>query len=265
MSLLPLFHLLFFWASFSIGSTATAIEECQKDFLKCFQCHFSVLLLLGYSLMTIRQNTIWENSYTLWADAVEKHPNSNTANALMGVVYMELGMNEKAVEYLGKAVQLLPYDYQSRNNLGIVYGKLDQFEKGIDEFMTAIRLKPDDDTVKINLSVLYERQKEYRKAEEILSYLIEKNPENANLYFRKGLLFKEEGRFNDAVSEFNKSIELAPHIINPYEELGNIYLSQFKDREKATYYYSKGVEIARKGSPKGEELRWVIQDLEGRR
>ena len=50
-----------------------------------------MFLLTSYSLMTIRQNKIWENSYTLWADAVEKHPNSNTANALMGVVYLELG------------------------------------------------------------------------------------------------------------------------------------------------------------------------------
>jgi protein O-mannosyl-transferase len=237
-------------------------RRMSEGFFKLLSVSLFVLLLLGYSYMTIRQNTIWENSYTLWADAVEKNPNSNTANALMGVVYMELGMNEKAVEYLGKAVQLLPYDYQSRNNLGIVYGKLDQFEKGIDEFMTAMRLKPDDDTIKINLSVLYERQKEYHKAEEILSYLIEKNPKNANLYFRKGLLFKEEGRFSDAISEFDKSIELAPQIINPYEELGNIYLSRFKDRKKATYYYNKGVEIVRKGSSKVDELRSVIQDLE---
>ena len=57
-------------------------------------------------------------------------------------------------------------------------------------------------------------------------------------------------------------MELAPHIINIYEELGNIYLSKFKDIEKAKYYYSKGIEAAPKAKLKGEELRWVIQDLE---
>jgi protein O-mannosyl-transferase len=260
-----------FIASFSYAFFLGALFErlftyryrhVSEGFFKVLTISLFLLLLLGYSSMTLRQNTVWENSYTLWSDAVEKYPDSNTANALMGVVYLELGMDDKAAGYLEKAVQILPQDYQSRNNLGIIYGRLNRFEKGIQEFMTAIWLRPDDDTTKINLSVLYERQKEYRKAEEILTYLIERNPENANLYFRKGLLYKKEGRFNDAMSEFNRSIELAPHMINPYEELGNIYLCQFRDREKAKYYYGKGVEIARKGSLKEDELRSLIQDVE---
>src|SRR4030042_2247567 len=106
-------------------------KKFSEGFFKLLSVSLFLLLLLGYSFMTIHQNKIWENSYTLWADAVEKHPGSNTANALMGVVYMELGLDEEAVKYLEKAVQLLPYDYKSRNNLGIVYGKLGDYEKGL--------------------------------------------------------------------------------------------------------------------------------------
>jgi tetratricopeptide (TPR) repeat protein len=212
--------------------------------------------------MTLRQNQIWENSYTLWADAVEKYPDSNTANALMGVVYMELGMDEKAVGYLEKAIQVLPYDYQSRNNLGIVYGKLEQPEKGLKELMTAIWLKPEDDSIKINLSVFYQRQKEYQKAVEVLRYLLLKNNHDANLHFRLGLVYKEMGQYDAAISELVKAMELAPQIINPYEELGNIYLSKVKDIEKAKFYYSKGIEAVPKAKARVDDLRWMIQDLE---
>jgi tetratricopeptide (TPR) repeat protein len=139
---------------------------------------------------------------------------------------------------------------------------LKQFENGIKEFMTAIQLKPNDDAIKINLAVLYERQKEYRKAGEILDYLIKKNPRDANLYFRKGLLCKEEGRIEEAISGFEKSIEFAPNIINPYEEIGNLYLTQKKEVDKAKYYYLKGIEAAPSAKSKVEELRRVIQDLE---
>jgi superkiller protein 3 len=169
------------------------------------------------------------------------------------------------VTYLEKAVQLTPYDYQSRNNLGIIYGRQGQTEKALNEFATAIRLKPDEDPIKINLAVLYERQKEYRKSGEILDGLILKSPRDANLHFRKGLLLKKEGRMEEAISEYNKSIELAPQIINPYEEIGNIYLSHFNDSEKARDYYSRGIEAAPKARIKTEELRQVIQDLEDRR
>ena len=237
-------------------------KKFSDGFFKLLAVMLFLFLLVGYSFMTIRQNTIWENSYTLWADAVEKHPESSTANALMGVVYMELGMDRDAIKHLEKAVRLVPYDYQSRNNLGIVYGRSDEPEKAMKEFSTAIQLRPDDDTIKINLSAFYQRQKEYKKAEEVLQYLLSKSPQNANLHFRLGLIYKDAGRYEEAVSEFLRSVEFAPHIINGYEELGNIYASRLKDLEKAKYYYAKGIEAVPKAKSRVDDLRWMIQDLE---
>jgi Flp pilus assembly protein TadD len=234
----------------------------SRGFFKILSLILFVFLLGCYSFMTIHQNRIWENSYTLWSDAVEKSPESNVANALMGVVYMGLGMDEKAVAYLEKAVQILPVDYESRNNLGIVYGRLDKPEKALNELMTAISLKPENDNIKINLSVYYQRQKEYKTSEEVLKCLISKNPRDARLYFRLGLLYKEMGLYEAAISELIRATELAPHIINPYEELGNIYVSRMRDIEKGKYYYQKGIEMVPKAKAMGEDLRWMIQDLE---
>ncbi len=234
----------------------------SEDFFRLVAIVLLVSTLSGYSLMTIRQNKIWENSYTLWADAVQKYPESNTANAMMGVVYMGIGMDREAVKYLEKAVQLLPYDYLSRNNLGIVYGKLGEPSKALKELMTAITLKPEDNTIKINLSAFYEGQKEYEKAENVLKYLLSKNPKDAYLHFRLGMVCKEAGRYDAAISELLKSMGLAPHIINPCEELGNIYAGRYKDLEKAKYYYAKGIEAAPNAKSQVEDLRWMIQDLE---
>jgi tetratricopeptide (TPR) repeat protein len=239
-------------------------KRSSKDFFKVLSTVLFLFLLVGYSFMTFQQNRIWENSYTLWSDAVEKQPESNTANSLMGVVYMELGMDEKAVEYLEKAVQILPYDYESRNNLGIIYGRLGEPEKALQELLIADQLKPDRYAIRINLSVHYLRQKEYNKAGEILKDLIAKNPRDATLYFRLGMMYKERGDYESAISAFSKAVELAPDIISPYEELGNIYLHQFNDVAKAKFYYSRGIEAAPKAAAHVERLKRVIQDLESR-
>jgi tetratricopeptide (TPR) repeat protein len=221
------------------------------------------LFLLGvYSFMTIQQNRIWENSYTLWSDAVEKYPESNVANALMGVVYMDLGMDEKAAEYLEKAVQVLPIDYESRNNLGIVYQKLNQPERAFQELMIALSLKPEDEIMKINLSLYYQSQKEYGKSEAILRNLLSKNPKDVRVHYRLGILYKEMGDYEGAVAELKRAIELAPGLITLYEELGNIYVSRMKDIEKGKYYYQKGIEMVPKAKATVEDLKWMIQDLE---
>lgn len=235
----------------------------SEGFFKLLSVSIFIFLLAGYSYMTIRQNTIWQNSYTLWADAVEKHPESNIANALMGVVYVELGMDEEATKYLEKAVEILPYDYQSLNNLGIVYGRLGQYEKALDALLKAIFFKPDQDSIKINLSILYQREKKYDEAKKILEYLITKSPENsANLRFRLANVYKEAEEYELALKELLKASELAPEIINLYEEIGNIYASRLKNREKAIEYYSKGIETAPKAKSRVEDLRWMIQDLQ---
>jgi protein O-mannosyl-transferase len=241
---------------------AVRLPWFSEGFFKLVSVSVFLFLLAGYSFMTVHQNKIWENSYTLWSDAIEKSPESNTANALMGVVYMDLGMDEKAVEYLEKAVRILPYDYLSRNNLGIIYGKSGQPERALKEFMTALWLKPEDDTIMINLAIYYVRQKEYGQAEETLRYLLSKNHHNANLHFRLGVIFREAGKYDAAISEFQKSLELAPNIISIYEELGNIYSSRITDTQKAKFYYAKGIEMVPKTKSKAEELRWMIQDLE---
>ena len=231
-------------------------------FFKLVSLTVFLFLLLGYSFTTIQQNRVWENSFTLWSDAVEKYPESNVANALMGVVYMDLGMDEKAAEYLEKAIQVLPIDYESRNNLGIVYEKLNRPERALQELMIALSLKPEDQMMKINLSIYYQNQKEYGKSEAILRNLLSKNPKDVRLLYRLGILYKEMGDYEGAVVDLKKAIELAPGIITLYEELGNIYVSRMKDIEKGKYYYQKGIEMVPKAKGTVEDLKWMIQDLE---
>ncbi len=238
------------------------LKKFSKGFFPFISGVVFLFMLACYSFLTIRQNTVWENSYTLWADAVEKYPQSNTANALMGVVYMEAGFNEEAVGYLEKAIQILPYDYQSRNNLGIVYDRLGQPEKALKEYRIGIELQPENQALQINLSLFYMRQKEFKKSEEILIHLLSNHPQEAHLHFRLGMLYREMGEYRAAVSELEKSMALAPHIINPYEALGNLYLHQLKDFEKAKYYYLKGIEKAPGAKSRVDDLRWILQDLE---
>jgi len=213
--------------------------------------------------MTFRQNRIWENSLTLWADAVEKSPESNTANALIGVVCMDLAMDQEAIKYLEKAVQVLPYDYQSRNNLGIVYGRSGSPERAEQELLKALSLRPDDENILINLSVLYQNHQAYGRAEGILKTLLSRHPKDPDLHFRLGWLYREMGRYEETVAEWSRSIEIQP---NPatFEALGNLYLSRLKDPERAKHYYTQGVHSGKKGSLRAEQLRWMIQDLESR-
>jgi tetratricopeptide (TPR) repeat protein len=234
----------------------------SEGFFKLVAVVVLIFLLAGHSLMTIQQNMVWHDSYTLWSDAVEKYPESQTANALMGVVHVDRREDEKAIPYLEKAVQILPRDYLSHNNLGVAYGRLGQFEKAMREYQIAMQLRPDDPAPKINLSLLYLKQREFDRAEEILKSLVAINPGNVGLLSRLLLVYKEKGDYPKAAEVLKAWIQLRSQTPNLYDELGSIYLSRFKDQERAKYYFTRGSEVAGKGNPKGEEMRWMLQDIE---
>ncbi len=237
-------------------------SHLSEDFFRWLATGLFALLLVGYSVVTVRQNAVWHDSYALWSDAVEKSPDSNTANAMMGVVYTDLRMDEKARACLEKAVQILPRDYHSHNNLGVIYGRLGMFEEAADQFRIAVGIRPKEDACRINLAIIYTMQKEFQKAEEILLSLIAKSPGNTNLKYRLHLVHREKRDYAAAISDLEELIQISPNIPDLYASLGNIYLQDVGNPAKARHYFTKAVEAAPKGISKGEELRWMLQDIE---
>jgi protein O-mannosyl-transferase len=218
-------------------------------------------LLSGYSWMTIQQNKVWKDSFSLWSDAVRKYPEGNLANAMMGGVSIDQGRYERALPYLEKAIRIRPSDVISRKNLGIAYMKLGDFGKAIKEFLTVLQQTPEDETLKFTVAILYGEQKEYRKSEEILDELIRKRPDEYLFHLHKGYLHEETGQFEEALREYERSIRLAPQQPSPYRQLGDFYLYRRKDLKKAIGCYAEALKRTEPSDPKAEQLRWIIQDL----
>lgn len=275
LNLIPISTLLadryLFLASFSLAFLGGTLFEriyslthprFSPLFFKLMTVLLFTTLLAGYSFMTLHQNTVWRDSYTLWSDAVEKSPGSNTANAMMGAVYAESKMDKEARMFLERAVQILPKDYHSRNNLGIVYGRLGMIEEAAIQFETAMRIMPGDPTFLINMAAVYLGAKEYQKAETILKRMVEVQPGNTNLNFRLFLVYKGKGDTLSAISTLEKVIRSTPAASTLYMEMADLYLTGFGNTEKARAWLIKGIEITSKGNPRGDEIRWMIQDLD---
>jgi protein O-mannosyl-transferase len=192
-----------------------------------------LLLFAGYAYMTVEQNKVWKNSFTLWSDAIHKYPEANLANAKMGEVYLDAGKYETALPYLAKAVQVIPTDIISRNNLGVAYWKLGYPERALKEFLSILGIRPDNEMVKFKVAVLYGEQNEEGKAKEILEELIRKNPDEFLFHLQMGYLHEKMGRLQEALAEFERSARIDPGKASPYLRMGDLYLHRLRDPEKA--------------------------------
>ena len=74
--------------------------------------------------------------------ALESFPNSDIILNNLGLVQIELGRLDLALDYLGRAIGINPSNDQAHLNLGLVHYRLSDYDKAISEWETALNLNP---------------------------------------------------------------------------------------------------------------------------
>jgi len=116
------------------------------------------LLLLAVGALTattVRRIEVWQDSYTLWADAVRKAPDVTVTHDAYGEGLLARGEVDEAIRQFGMALSREP-DVSGRevgpgvraayasthNNLGTAYAMKGMYDGAIEQFGVAIRLNP---------------------------------------------------------------------------------------------------------------------------
>jgi tetratricopeptide (TPR) repeat protein len=238
-------------------------KDFSKDFFPALTTAILIVLLAGYAYMTVSQNRVWKNSYTLWLDAAAKQGETSSVMNSLGVLYLDGDMDEEALEALEKAVRANPTDPLAHNNLGIAYLRLGEYERSEHHYLRALSLKPDFYKARINLGILSEKKGDFDEAISVFVDILADRPEDSWLHHRLGYTYEMAGQLEEAIGEYKRSIELTPHIITPYESLGRLYMEKLNDHEKAIYFFEKGIEIA-PDSRKAKDLEAMINRLQSR-
>jgi len=63
-------------------------------------------MVCALAVITLRQENVWENTFTLWKDAAERNPVSYTAANNFAETLLNKGENEKALEFAERAIRL---------------------------------------------------------------------------------------------------------------------------------------------------------------
>ena len=94
----------------------------------------------------------------------ESFPDHAYTLRLLGNLYFDMGIPEKAVTYYRKYLDIHPDDPNVRTDLGTQLLRLEKMDEAIAEYQTAIGLFPDFYNTHFNLSIAYERMGDSDKA-----------------------------------------------------------------------------------------------------
>lgn len=216
----------------------------------------------------------YDEALKLALKAYEQEPQDKELPILLGKIYSAQGLNERAVDYFKKAIELngeqeavyellarqymAMQDYQAAIAifkkilvvnpeyvpayfyLGNIYTTFDKdFTKALQVYQNLLTLDPQDPKVLNLIAELHLAQKDYRKALNTFQKIKEVTPNDLKVQMRIGLLYYEMKDLVGAINTFEELLSLQPNSDKIIYYLGLLY--QEKEDIPAALNYLKAI------------------------
>jgi tetratricopeptide (TPR) repeat protein len=167
-------------------------------------------LLLFLGMASWQRTGVYESQETLWTDTLAKNPNCWVGQYNLGIVFLQKGQVDKALEDFQSAVEINPNYLEAHSNLGLALLQEGQMDEAVAHFKKASEIAPNSLTTHYNLGVallkngeLDEAVAQYRKALEI-------NPNSLETHYNLGLFFFKKRQLDEAITQFLEVLRLKP-------------------------------------------------------
>jgi len=206
---------------------------------------YLVILVIYIGILSVSTNVrikIWNNSSTLWTDVIENYPNyalaynmrgmdrfsrqeykegvsdfqesikldpNNIVSYLnIGMVYMNTGNPEGAIDIYTKAIEINDTISEAYYYRGYLEFQANNFNNAISDFTKNLELRPDNTTTLVERGLIFYKQAQYEKAINDFNRAIELEPDNARSYYLRAKAFQDSGNKDAACKDFRKTNEL---------------------------------------------------------
>ena len=162
---------------------------------------------------------------------LELDPAHVDALHFLGVLALQAGRNDIAVELIGRAISLNGEIPETHYNIGIALGALGRFDEAAEHNRKAIGLKPNYAEAYLNLGnalkakhELYEAKSNYQKALALM-------PQLAPAHFNLANILSDEGALAEARAHYEKALALRPNYAEALTNLGTLLLAEGEIKE----------------------------------
>jgi tetratricopeptide (TPR) repeat protein len=178
------------------GSTGVGANESADD--------------LNDSAIQALRNQHYELAAQLFERVVELEPKHKAAWNNLGLAYMELHQNTKAIDAFKKQIEINAYDEYAYNNLGRIYEQEQRYDEAALQFQKQIEINPLDHFAHASLGLLYIKQKKYAEAIPEMEKAVEIQPKNALLQISLGQAYMATKQTDKGMAAFDKAIGISP-------------------------------------------------------
>jgi Flp pilus assembly protein TadD len=221
----------------------------------------SAVLIPALMVCTWLQLHYWQNSITLFEQALKVTENNDVAHNTLGSSLARKGRLEEAIGHFLAGLQCKPTSAGLHNNLAnalVSQGKLDE---AIAHYVKALELRPNYADAHTNLGAALASQGRFEEAMFNYYEALRIEPNSAQAHNNFGVLLTNTGKVEEAIVHYSKALELSPDYAEAHNNLGDALARQGKLQEASAHfakalfirpnyaeaYNNLGVALARQG------------------
>jgi len=199
------------------GQLAQA-EGLYRQVLAAVPHHLDSLNLLGVLALQTGRN---ELAVEMIGKAIALNDKVPDFHNNIGETFRRLGRVERAVEHFTKAVDLEPAFVEAQQNLGDVLGVQGRLDEAAEIYARILRLKFDFVPAHRGLAAVLRRQGRLDDAVKHLQQAVDFAPGSAQARSDLGIALREQGRLDDAITQFQSALSLKNDFPEAHSNLGN--------------------------------------------
>lgn len=192
----------------------------------------TVLVLVIFSIRTIRRNNIWIDQIVLWTNTAKISPDSFKAHNNLGNIYRDAGRFDEAIVELKHAIALYDGYIDAHNNLGVTYRKKGMINEAVHEYQKALQINPRYPYAHNNLGVLYAKSNLLDLSIAEFKNAISSKPDYFDAHNNLGATYIRKGFYEKAIQECLEAIKYNNRYKDAYYNLSVAYFNS-KQFDKA--------------------------------
>lgn len=147
----------------------------------------------------------------LFAHIISRAPKDADAWHMLGVLALEDGHKQEAIEKFKRALEIQPEFPDALNNLATILFGMGQMEAAERLFLSSLKYRPGSADTMCNLGGVLIAQKRYVEAEALLRATTALHPNNSPAFSNLSGVLGEMGALEDAEASVRRAMELEPH------------------------------------------------------
>jgi tetratricopeptide (TPR) repeat protein len=214
-------------------------ERICKNILSERPEQFDVLHLLG--VISLEQGN-FDAAINYFEKAIKLKETNPYAYFNLGNVYAKKGDVDQAILCYEKAVRLNPQFADAYHNLAFLLQKKGCFDEAIDNYKMSLKLNPELIDAYYNIGTILQDRKQLDEAEAYYKMALRHDPAYVDSYYNLAGIYRDKEQFDDAVKYYQRALQFNTNLFDANLNLG-VILGKKGDVDNAITYYQKAMQL----------------------